>query len=59
MISTANSNNNKVKSTIAAVLLGVASIMGLQSCSSSSDSVTVVPTQDASGLFNGLGTLNT
>ena len=58
MISIANSNN-KVISTIAAILLGVASIMGLQGCSSSSDSVTVVPTQDASGLFNGLGTLNT
>ncbi len=53
MISTANSNKNNVISTIAAVLLGVASIMGIQGCSSSSDSVTVVPTQDASGLFNG------
>ncbi len=59
MISTANSNKNNVISTIAAVLLGVASIMGIQGCSSSSDSVTVVPTQDASGLFNGLATLNT
>ncbi len=60
MISTANNNKNKVISIIAAVLLSVASIVGLQGCSSSSsDSVTVVPTQDASGLYNGLGTLNT
>ena len=59
MITTANSNKNKVITIIAAVVLSVASIMGLQGCSSSSDSVTVVPTQDASGLFNGLATLNT
>jgi len=59
MISIANNNKNKVISIIAAVLLSVASIIGLQGCSSSSDSVTVVPTQDASGLFNGLGALNT
>jgi len=59
MISTANSNKNKVISTIAAVLLGVTSIIGLQGCGGSSDSVTVVPTQDASGLFKGTGAVNT
>ena len=59
MISIANNNKNKVISIIATVLLSVASIVGLQGCSGSSDSVTVVPTQDASGLYNGLGTLNT
>lgn len=61
MISIANSNKNKVISTIAAVLLGAASIMGLQGCSSSTDTTTpppVVP-EDASGLFKGTGTVNT
>jgi len=57
MISTA-SNNNKVISTIASVLLSIALIIGLQGCSSSSDSVTPVPTQDINGLFNGFGELN-
>ena len=61
MISTANSKNNKVISTIAAILLSIASILGLQGCSSSSDTTPPppLPDQDASGLYkSGTGTLD-
>ena len=61
MITTANSNKNKVITIIAAVVFSVVSIMGLQGCSSSSDSTTPPPVipEDASGLFTGTGTVNT
>ena len=54
MISTANNNKNKVISTIAALLLGVASIMGLQGCSSSGgDELVVVIDADPTGYYTG------
>ncbi len=61
MIKTANSNKNKGLSTIAVVLMGAASIMGLQSCGGSGDSTPPPPIvdQDPSGLYkSGTGTLD-
>jgi hypothetical protein len=54
MISTANSNKNKVISTISAILLGVALLIGLQGCSSSGgDELVVVVDADPTGYYTG------
>ena len=58
MITTANTNKNKVLSTIAAVLLGVASIMGLQGCSSSGGDELVVSSLPGKQILNGCGAYN-
>jgi len=57
MIFTSNRYKNINLSLIAAVFISLTGLFGLQACSSSSS--TPVVNEDASGLFKGIGTVNT